>query len=306
MHRKIIRIADKTFVITLPSSWISKYNLEKGDELLLHENNNELILTTDKKNQKQFISLSIEALDDRVIRWLMSALHKSGYDEIELFYSTNQQQQLINELLKDLFTGFAVIEKTEKRILIAAIADEQQQQFDNSLRRAFRVTIEMANEIAAKLKQNDCDFKQTKKLELLNNQLTNFCQRILNKYRVVEYKKSNFLYIILWNLEKVCDNYKYICNYLERQNTEEAKIISIKIIQLLEKTNSFLSLYYDLYYNFSFEKLSQISRLHEQLKQEIREFKVKDNAESFLLNICSQIITQTVDFSASIIALNKH
>ncbi|MBS3137034.1 AbrB/MazE/SpoVT family DNA-binding domain-containing protein [Candidatus Woesearchaeota archaeon] len=304
MYRKIIKIADKTYVITLPLAWLSKYNLQKGDELNLQENSNELTITAAVKNNRQFISVSIESLDDRVIRWLLSALHKSGYDEIELFYNNTQQLQLVNELLKDLFTGFTITEKTEKRLVISAIVEEQQEQFDNSFRRAFRVTIEMADETAAKIKQRDYNFQQTKKLELLNNQLTNFCQRILNKHRIIEYKKANFLYVILWNLEKICDNYKYICNHFEQQDDKD-KQISQEIISLFEKVNSFFSLYYDLYYNFSLEKLTHISKQQEIIKNELINFKARNHSEMFLFNICSQILTQTADFSASIIVLNK-
>ncbi|MBI5392580.1 AbrB/MazE/SpoVT family DNA-binding domain-containing protein [Candidatus Woesearchaeota archaeon] len=304
MHRKIIKIADKTYVMTLPLAWLSKYNLQKGDELNLQENNNELTITADVNNNKQFISISIGELDDRVIRWLLSALHKSGYDEIELFYNNTQQLQLVGELLKDLFTGFTITGKTDKKLVISAIAEEQQQQFDNSLRRAFRVTLEMAADVAAKLKQQNYDFQQTTKLELLNNQLTNFCQRILNKHRIVEYKKANFLYVILWNLEKICDNYKYICNHFENQEINN-KLISPEIISLFDKVNSFFLLYYDLYYNFSLQKLTSISKQHKVIKTEITSFQAENISELFMLNICSQILTQTADFSSSIIALNQ-
>ena len=103
----------------------------------------------------------------------------------------------------------------------------------------------MGTELIACLKlQNDkLDYNQLKLIkekELLNNQLTNFCERLVNKHR---FEKSVFQYIIIWNLEKICDNYKYIINELEKKNKNNTDIkaklhISKELIDIFELANS--------------------------------------------------------------------
>ena len=63
----------------------------------------------------------------------------------------------------------------------------------------------MGDELFESLRDKNIEsFETILEKELLNNQITNFCQRLLNKHNFGS--NSNFLYAIIWNLEKICDN----------------------------------------------------------------------------------------------------
>jgi len=277
--------------------------LQKGDELDLLVNNNQLTITTHTNNTKESISFSLQNVDDQTIRWLLSALHKYGYEEIELFYSTTQQLKLVGELLKDLFTGFTILEQSEKRIVIGSITNDALEQFDVVLRRAFRVTLAMAEQVAENLAANNiAQLEETKLLEKTNNQLTNFCERLINKKNMFDYKKSHFLYVCIWNLEKIADNYKYLCDYSLKH--KELLTLTKDCIILLTAVNKFFKEYYELYFLFSLEKMNLLAEQKTQVSAKIKSYETKNADEQYFIIIITQILTQTADFSASFIALN--
>ncbi len=277
--------------------------MQKGDELDLLVNNNQLTITTHTNNTKESISFSLQNVDDQTIRWLLSALHKYGYEEIELFYSTTQQLKLVGELLKDLFTGFTILEQSEKRIVIGSITNDALEQFDVVLRRAFRVTLAMAEQVAENLAANNiAQLEETKLLEKTNNQLTNFCERLINKKNMFDYKKSHFLYVCIWNLEKIADNYKYLCDYSLKH--KELLTLTKDCIILLTAVNKFFKEYYELYFLFSLEKMNLLAEQKTQVSAKIKSYETKNADEQYFIIIITQILTQTADFSASFIALN--
>lgn len=308
MKRKVIQIAENTFVVSLPTEWVKRFNISKGDEIDLKEFNDGLIISPiNELSAVKSIRINIANLNERVIRWYLSALHKSGYDEIEINYIDKGQLKLIYELMKNLFTGFNIISETKNVVVLKSISKENKDEFDAALRRSFRITISMGAELIACLKpQTDKldsnKLELIKEKELLNNQLTNFCERLVNKHR---FENSAFLYTIIWNLEKICDNYKYIINELEKKNTtlKTHPHVSKELLDIFELANNYLEQYYDLLFNFNITKLNAIDENKKQILSKISALKLT-GIDKEILNHLIVLITQANDFSASIIALN--
>ncbi|MBT4540286.1 hypothetical protein HOC35_02125 [Candidatus Woesearchaeota archaeon] len=295
MKRKVITLSDTTFVITLPLDWIRKYDIKKGDYIDLSQINDDLLVSVDSIPLKKNIKIDISNLTERVIRWQLSALHKSGYDHIEILYANKDQEKLIYELMKNLFTGFNILSETANCLILRSIAKEDKQEFDAALRRAFRITLLMGNELLDCFKKREIN-EHIKEKELINNQLTNFCQRLINKHNYGG-NKATFLYAIIWNLEKVCDNYKYIFDTI---NTIE-DLIEPNILEVFELINEYLNDYYNLFYEFELTKLNKINQKQNLIKEKIKNIQKKDE----ILNHLQVLMTQITDFSASIIALNS-
>lgn len=209
---------------------------------------------------------------------------------------------LIEELLKNLYTGFTVIRETERLVVIKCIAKELEEEFDSTLRRAFRVTISMGDELIKAIKEKKIEeIKQIKQKELINNQLTNFCERILNKKGYKDFKKNTFLYVIIWNLEKVCDNYKYICDLL----LKEKRWPSLEILKLFEMSNEYFKLYYEIFYDFDAKKLNLLSRKKEEIFNFHKTAKINEGMDKELANYLLTLVIQCTDFSASMIAFHE-
>lgn len=78
MKRKVIQMAGKTMVVSIPSDWVKKYGIKKGDELELEKKNRNIIISTKKDYSLNKIKVNISDLDEQVIKWTLSAIHKSG------------------------------------------------------------------------------------------------------------------------------------------------------------------------------------------------------------------------------------
>jgi len=299
VKRKVIQLAGKTFVISLPSAWVKQWGITKGEEIELLENGPQLQITTSKARDMKKCSVDFTNASERVIRWVLSSLHKKGYDEIEMITSSKEQEAIIDELLKDLFIGFAIIHKTAGSCIVRCLSKEFEDQFDIILRRAFLVTLSLAEqttELAASGKYDQLPTLAT--LEKNNNQLTNFCQRILNKRGNPDATKTTFLYVITWNLEKIADEYKYLGKSLAVR-----KQIGKQTLALLKETNRLLRDYYELFYSFDLQGLNRLATAYKKLHEDIEQLMTKE--DPLHLSYLSHIVLKIADFSPSTVALHE-
>jgi len=300
MKRKLIKLAEKTLVVSLPSDWLLSQGLSKGDEIDLDVEDYKLIITPPQKIlPHKSISFDAKGIVERVLRWKISSFHKTGYDEIIITNYSPEQNKIIEELISDLFVGFIIKEKSSLRIVVGQIAAVDVKEFDSTLRRAFRQLKEMTEQTQTAFEKNDSKLLAAQiDNEHTNNKLTNFCERLLNK-NLKQKEKGHFWYVIAWNLEKIADNFKYIANHYENK-----PFISKESLDLYVKTKSYLEDYSDLLYNFDIKQLVNLSKTKKELEKDC--IKLLENGElkdRVFLHYLHMIILQLADFSASTIAI---
>lgn len=311
MKRKLIQLAGKTLVVSLPSKWARRYNLRKGEEIEVVEKGPNLLLRTAGESESRRIELDARGQNERAIAWLLSSLNKKGYDEIEVIYDTEKTLRQIQEILKNLFVGFVIINQTKSRCVLRCVAKEAIAEFDITLRRAFLVTLTLGENISESLKANDFkSIEGARELEKTNNQLTNFCERLLNKIGHQSQENICFYYVIIWNLEKVADDYKYLCDIL--LNPENRKFVPSKeLLSLLDGTNSLLKEYYEIFYRFELGRLSALAEKGRSLIAEgtlLFSSGSKGEEQAAELSMASTLISllnKILDFTASTIAINS-
>lgn len=300
MKRKLIKLAEKTLVISIPSDWISSQGLSKGDEMDLAVEDYKLIITPPQKIlAHKTITIDAKNIVERVLRWKISSFHKKGYDEIIITNYSDEQNKIIEELIKDLFVGFIIKEKSSLRIVVGQIAAVDVKEFDATLRRAFRQLKEMAEQTQKAFENNDSQLLVAQvDNEHTNNKLTNFCERLLNKH-LKQKEDGHFWYVIAWNLEKIADNFKYIANYYgEKPN------ISKESLDLYVKTKTYLDGFVDMLYDFDIKKLVNLSKTKKELENECINLLVNGELQDrVVLHYLHMIILQSADFSASTIAI---
>jgi len=304
MKRKIIQLAGKTHVVSLPSKWVKKYGLKKGEEVELEDRGDSILLKIEKGMALDKVTIDVSGLDDRVVRWSLSALHKSGYDEIEVIFDSSKTAKVIQGLVKDLFMGFAIMEQTEKRCVLRSISKDSEEELDAALRRAFFVTISIGESTLDLIKKrNLSDLSDLISLEHTNNQLTNFCERILNRGGYKNSRKTSFMYVIVWNLEKICDDYKYICDYLSKNPNAK---LGEGLIKMFARVNGVVRGYYEIFYKFDIKKLNELSRERVKIRKEAQGLlDAGGKKEIIVIAHLLNLLTKCMDFSASMIALNN-
>jgi len=304
MKRKIIQMAGKTMVVSLPADWVKKYGIKKGEEIELIESGQKVIISTTKQDDtSEKVQIDASELNERALEWTLAALHKSGYDEIIINYKKPETLKIINKYLKTFLMGFIMMSHTDNKCVIKSITKNIESEFDSTLRRAFLVTISMGEESLKCIKEKKfSELLDLVHYEQTNNQLTNFCERLINKGAYKNDKRMCFMYVINWNLEKICDNYKYICKYL----TDSPIKLSEETLKFFEEANNYFKSYYALFYNFDLQRFTELSEKKKALiNKSISMNKTKNYKEIVIIHHLTNIIAQTSDFSSSMVALNQ-
>lgn len=298
MKRKVIQLAGKTFVITLPNSWVREWSIGKGEEVDVAEQGPRLIVSASEPRVMRKGIIEISSASEQSIRWLLSSLHKKGYDEFEIRTSKIEHRALIDELVRDLFLGFAVVHSTKDSCIVRCVSKELEDQLEVVVRRAFLVTLSLAEQcLEFSASRRFGELSSLLQLEKANNQLTSFCERILNKRGLSEPVKTSFLYVILWNLEKIADEYKYLCTCISK-----AKSIDKASIVLFRDVNVLLRKYYELFYSFDIASLSLLSGEFKELRARIES--AMQGKDAVVLSHLHHIVLKCADFSASTFALH--
>lgn len=253
MKRKVIQLGGSTYVVSLPTRWVTKHKIQKGHEVDVSSVGPILQIASEQIASEHCFSLDIRSLtDEMAIRLLLPVLHKNGYDKIE-FICHSRQIPLIQSRINNMLIGYEVIAVTNSSCTIKMISQESNNDFDQLLRRVFLVTLQLAETMFLFLEQEKYEeVKELLVLEKTNNKLTNYVERLINKQ--VSYKeKHSYLYLITWIQESIADEYKEICLIILQE-----KKFAKDLLSSLQSVNELLRKLYQLFYSFSFERVEEI------------------------------------------------
>ncbi len=300
MKRKVIQLAGKTSVVSLPQMWVKKFGIKKGDEIELIEKANEIVIKIAGDSSVKKAKINLEGVSRRVSRLILSSLHRRGFDEIEVIGGTKEQIEEINNLVKDVMLGFIVSEQTSKKVLYKNMYQDHETDFENILRRAFLITIKISEETTKKIKEgNFKDIKGILDIEMENNKLTNFCERILCKSLYASSEIMPFHFTVVWNLEKLADQYKYICNLMKGKT----KKIDNNLYLLSENVHECLKDSYSLYFNFGFDKMTELNEKIKNINEKYSKEIYKSSEETMILFYLLGTLERIKDFFTSLSAI---
>ncbi|MFO7710779.1 MAG: AbrB/MazE/SpoVT family DNA-binding domain-containing protein [Candidatus Woesearchaeota archaeon] len=264
MQRKVIQLAGKTLVVSLPNKWVKQFGIQKGDELDILEEDNQLVIRSGKPKKQEKIVVDLSNLG-MMARRTLGASYKAGYNEVEVFFDEPDKLEIINkETLQ--FIGFEVMEQSNTRCLIKEISSNHELEFENVLRMIFRSINEIGIDTVEALKDHNL-----KKLENISmrdkviNRYTDFCRRNLNKFGYPDKNKSFVVYHVCEELEKISDCYKDLCKVVYKDDI----VVSKKTRDLLQNINETIKLLQMAYYDYKPEVLEKFGQLCESTKEKI-------------------------------------
>jgi phosphate uptake regulator len=270
MKRRINLVGHNTLTVSLPSEFVKKQNLKKGQEIEVEEQGNNLLIRSEMKSD-----LSKKELDLTLIpnleRQFIDAIYKKGYDEVELKYSDKDQLEKIKKALNNELSTFEIINKTKDLCSIKSVSELEEKEFDNILKRTFILLKEMIDEIYDGLKEKDINkIKQATELEDINDKLTHLLRRSLNKRGYSEYKNILLLYSLIQSLEKIADDLKDFCKEISPKEIDYA-------LPLVKDLKEIIYLFYNIFYSFNTEEINKINTKRKDLLKKV-------NNKNFLLN----------------------
>lgn len=258
MKRKVIQIGNSTQLISIPRSWGKRFNIKRGEELEVEEENHRLIVSTDRAVAHPATELDISTLGIMIPRCIY-ALYKRGVDEIRLTFDNPSLIKQVQESIQKETVGFEIIEQGKNYCIIKNVSG-QFEEFEPILRRTFLLLLSMSEDTLASLEKKDYEHLHTVAyLEEANNRFTTACRRFLNRQAYKESSKIGPLYYIIEDLEKLADEYKYLCMYFYDRKNEKETGISKKTLEIFRQVHTLLRDFYEIFYKFDAQKIAVIA-----------------------------------------------
>lgn len=266
MKRSVILMGGKTFVLSLPSQWVKKYSIQKGEELDLEERGNSLLVRTDRSSLGKEVELDFSALD-KVLGRAVGAIYKAGYAKAKIHFQTREQLQKIEETLQRTLIGFEITKQEKNYVIVENLVDLKSEEFDASLKRLF-YSLEMMHEdlISALSSQDAVALQKVIEKDGQVNRLADFCRRVINSGQTKLLEKPGVLYYIVEQLERIGDMYK---SFAQMALTKEVSLSSESKILFLDLQNLFIQ-YRTLFYKFDLEGFEQFGKNFYSLREKIK------------------------------------
>lgn len=254
MKRKIIQMAGKTMVVSLPSPWVKKYGIKKGDEVEVEEQDRRVTISTERALATDKKRLNISDLEPVINRSIIES-YKKGYDELEVRFDNPELIDRIQKVIEELI-GFEIVKQESTYCIIKAISQPSVNEFDNILRRLFLVIKRMGEECLEGIKKKDKKIlSNVMDLDHNVNKFSNFCIRHVNKVGYKDVRKNNALFLILNFLEFIGDEYKQIAKLVLGLKSSLDK----KVLDLNQQVNALFNLYYEFFYKMKKQKAIEIA-----------------------------------------------
>lgn len=286
MKRKVIQLAGKTLVVSLPSKWARKHNVRKGDEIEVEEVEKRIVISPQKDIAGDKIDIDVSGTLPMSKR-ILGALYKAGYDEINIRFSNAEELSKIHEVIREEFVGFEVLHIGKNNLAAKEISKIMPSEFDAMLRRILMIILTMSKDLAEALKGNDKGWlKNIAVMDKDTNKIADFCRRTLNKSGYSEFRKTPAMYFIVEQLEKIGDVYRDICIY----QSESKLKISSETLLLLADANSLFDLFYQCFYKFDFKKIVEMDRKRKELAKKIETAKKTDVKMLVMLDRIKELV----------------
>jgi phosphate uptake regulator len=264
MIRKVIQLAGKTLVVSLPSKWARDNGVRKGSEITVEEKGDKILLSP--ISGKAGLKTEVDITDTiPMTKRALGALFKLGYDEVQVRFSTAEELAFAQEVIREEFIGFEVVKRSKNLLQIKSVTKLDAEEFPTILRRTFLALLGMAEESLEAAKKDDKLWLETVALTDKDiNKYADFCRRLLNQKGLSVSSRPLPMYYIVEQLERIGDAYRDIC---------KGAINGQKISPAAEKIHSevteFFRMLYECYYKFSLQKMAEIGKKKEELKKRI-------------------------------------
>jgi phosphate uptake regulator len=323
MKRKLVQHGNTSLTVSLPKKWTDRFNLKKGDEIELVENDASILLKADGHSEAPIKKGILDISKLGVLtRRSFDAMYKAGYDEIEVLFDHPSQLKMIETAVDHEAMTFEIVKVEKNRCIVKNISEADTKEFDNLLRRTLMLLKVMGDDLLVAMENSDATtIVNIKNMELTNNKFTHFCRRALAKSGYKDYNKTVFMYTIVEQLETVADEFKFLCDYLiETIAKETAKPgknlkkkvkknggklnISPETIKLFEGVNTSISMFNELFFNYNLEKAKQFGEHRRKVVAE--GFKIlerKNNEEKIIAHYLINIQKMIFDMFGPVMAL---
>jgi phosphate uptake regulator len=298
MIRKVIQLAGKTLVVSMPSKWARNAGIKKGSEVRVEEKGDSLLISSSDAKKALYTEIDLSGTVPMTKR-VLGAVFKLGYETVIVKFSSMEELALAQEVIREEFIGFEVVRRTKNSIEIKSVTRLDEGEFETIFRRIFLALLGMAEESLQALVKGDTLWLNTVALTDKDiNKYSDFCRRLLNQKGLSVSDKPLPTYYIVEQLERIGDSYRDICT-AAISGGKPGKMGE----RLFAEITEFFRLVYEIYYDFSLGKVSEIGKKRKLLKARAAELVIGAKKDEIpILMLLDKIIDDVYDMNGAIMA----
>lgn len=277
MKRKVNKVGQNTLTVSLPSKWVEKYGIKKGQEIDMDEEKGKITIGIRKNIEIERMKIHLDS-PDKFMRRVIQSPYKRGCDELEVTYSDPKVLNLITDVLSETI-GFEIVKQGNGYILIKNVATGLEEEFDDIYERVFMIIKTMNNNIREFLKTEDENLlEETKSMETTIHKLTNFCLRQLYRNGYKNERMTMQKYCIMRSMERLSDflfrqasllsGELFVKRLINNKRIQKVRL-NKEAIQICEKTIVLGNICFEMINKFHYEKLLEYRKKEVELKMQI-------------------------------------
>jgi phosphate uptake regulator len=293
MKRKIIKLGQATFVISLPSKWVRELELKAGDYLDVDPKGIQLTVRSEKKADKKDIALDIKGFDTKLARAYMENAYVLSYDPIEMshdetldkYFSLSKEEdtkrdtaQFIQDEVNEVFIGSEIIEQSKKRTVIKDMySGLDENTVENVFRRLLFLSNSIAKDAVQSLRKKDEKMCGQVRLRIRSaNKLALYYVRVVNRSDIdsdqikIMNTIASHLRFIIWTYDAIL-----------RAALDKNNFFASKSLDVLEELGAHFIDLNTLLLGFDKKKMREFIKTRETLYKKVYSFKAE--ADDFLL-----------------------
>ncbi|MBU2561490.1 MAG: hypothetical protein KKD17_04275 [Nanoarchaeota archaeon] len=279
MKRRAIQLAKNTIVVSLPAKWVQQNSIVKGTELDIDVKERMLIVRKDAAAVASSLkaSVDISGMSSSLVWNYLNALYRAGFTEISISFSSMSIQDIksghskktmdVISRVTDKLIGMEIIMQSKNSCVLKEVTQLKGDEYSNVVNRIFLSIATTSKDTLSALREHDKETLENIYMysEVNINKLSDYCMRILNIQGLDDFRGSNTNYLITFLLEEVGDRYAMIAKAGAADSKED---INRQALDLLERTNSLVSLAHRFFLNPKKEHYVSFHDARNRLKKE--------------------------------------
>lgn len=263
MKRKVNLVGQNTLTVSLPSNWVKKNQIVKGDELEIVEKDNSLILLGKGKipDLKKTIDINLEEMNEDSIRLILNNLFRAGVDVLRIHFKDAKKFEEVQRISDRRFIGFEITKKEDDYCILENVTVPDSSKFNTLSHRAFLIVNESMLTILEDMKK--CTFAN---MGVINHQFEkveqylNFCMRSINN-QDVPLKDLNFYFMVFYLLRIMEGSLEQLYESLAVKKKISIGKDTINYFEELQTS------YNQFYRSFYERDINKLSKLNEQIRK---------------------------------------
>jgi phosphate uptake regulator len=290
MKRKIIKLGQATFVASLPSKWMRKHGLAKGDYLEFEEKANQLIISTKRNLPDMEVTLDLKQLNSRLISTYVQCYFLLGYDKIILLHNHNiieyktgdeiSTTKYIQSLVNRRLIGVEIVDQSESKTVLVDLSGIKEEAKSQVFNRIVFMIKTLAQDCYDGISNNKLE-----ELSIIEHRYHNINRFLMHYQRVFvksgECDSQSYAYTLqlFSQLKYIAGTYYHIAKMVTNQDV----MFSSKALKLFAKLNKALDMSLSQCLGFNKDKALDFIELRDKIWKDITDAQKNFKRDDLLL-----------------------